>query len=94
MLKGLSIGKEQYQKRASKQAVEKHIHHALCGHGGERWIVEASVDGYDLTQGLCSNTTAATDTVVVDVSPTETHEACRAKQEKSCIKRQRRGPKS
>ena len=26
-----------------------HIHHALCGHGGERWINEAPVDGYDPT---------------------------------------------
>ena len=24
-----------------------HIHHALCGHGGERWILGAPVDGYD-----------------------------------------------
>ena len=23
-----------------------HIHHALCGHGGERWILGALVDGY------------------------------------------------
>src|SRR6218665_1028279 len=26
-----------------------HIHHALCGHGGERWIAEAPVDGYEPT---------------------------------------------
>ena len=25
----------------------KHIHHPLCGHGGERWIAGAPVDGYD-----------------------------------------------
>ena len=25
----------------------RHIHHALCGHGGERWILGAPVDGYD-----------------------------------------------
>ena len=24
-----------------------HIHHHLCGHGGERWIAGAPVDGYD-----------------------------------------------
>jgi len=24
-----------------------HIHHALCGHGGERWIAGAPVDGYE-----------------------------------------------
>jgi len=24
-----------------------HIHHALCGHGGERWVEGAPVDGYD-----------------------------------------------
>ena len=24
-----------------------HIHHAMCGHGGERWILGAPVDGYD-----------------------------------------------
>jgi len=23
-----------------------HIHHAMCGHGGERWILGAPVDGY------------------------------------------------
>ncbi len=23
-----------------------HIHHAMCGHGGERWINGATVDGY------------------------------------------------
>ena len=26
-----------------------HIHHARCGHGGERWIVGAPVDGYEPT---------------------------------------------
>ena len=24
-----------------------HIHHAACGHGGERWVESASVDGYN-----------------------------------------------
>ena len=24
-----------------------HIHHAACGHGGERWVERASVDGYN-----------------------------------------------
>ncbi|KAL9953248.1 hypothetical protein ACROYT_G040634 [Oculina patagonica] len=24
-----------------------HIHHAMCGHGGERWVERAPVDGYD-----------------------------------------------
>ena len=28
-----------------------HIHHALCGHGGERWILGAPVDGYDPKSG-------------------------------------------
>ena len=28
-----------------------HIHHALCGHGGERWILGAPVDGYATKQG-------------------------------------------
>ena len=28
-----------------------HIHHAMCGHGGERWILGASVDGYALKSG-------------------------------------------
>ncbi len=23
-----------------------HIHHAMHGHGGERWVVEAAVDGF------------------------------------------------
>ena len=26
-----------------------HMHHARCGHGGERWIVGAPVDGYEPT---------------------------------------------
>jgi len=33
-------------ERASKQLV-RHIHHALCGHGGEQWIEGAAVDGHD-----------------------------------------------
>ena len=24
-----------------------HIHHAACGHGGERWVERAPVDGYN-----------------------------------------------
>ena len=28
-----------------------HIHHAMCGHGGERWILGAPVDGYDPKSG-------------------------------------------
>ena len=28
-----------------------HIHHALCGHGGERWILGAPVDGYATKSG-------------------------------------------
>ena len=31
------------------KVLRKHIHYALCGHGGERWIVGAPLDGYDLT---------------------------------------------
>ena len=28
-----------------------HIHHVMCGHGGERWILGAPVDGYHLRSG-------------------------------------------
>ena len=28
------------------QQLGRHIHHAMCGHGGERWIKGAPVDGY------------------------------------------------
>jgi len=28
-----------------------HIHHAMCGHGGERWILGAPVDGYHHKSG-------------------------------------------
>ena len=28
-----------------------HIHHAMCGHGGERWILGAPVDGYAAKSG-------------------------------------------
>jgi len=35
-------------ERTSK-LLTKHINHALCGHGGERLIVGAPVDGYDPT---------------------------------------------
>ena len=28
-----------------------HIHHAMCGHGGERWILGAPVDGFDPKSG-------------------------------------------
>ena len=28
-----------------------HIHHAMCGHGGERWILGAPVDGYATKSG-------------------------------------------
>ena len=28
-----------------------HIHHAMCGHGGERWILGAPVDGYASKSG-------------------------------------------
>jgi len=24
-----------------------HIHHAMCGHGGERWVGHTPVDGYN-----------------------------------------------
>jgi len=26
---------------------QTHIHHAMCGHGGERWVEGSPVDGYD-----------------------------------------------
>ena len=32
--------------RTSK-VLGKHIHHPLCGYGGDRWITGAPVDGYD-----------------------------------------------
>ena len=28
-----------------------HIHHVMCGHGGERWILGAPVDGYSSKSG-------------------------------------------
>ena len=31
----------------TSKALGVHIHHALCGHGGERWIKGAFVDGYE-----------------------------------------------
>jgi len=33
-------------ERESKRR-KTHIHHAMCGHGGERWIEGAPVDGYE-----------------------------------------------
>ena len=33
------------EKEAKQREI--HIHHALCGHGGERWILGAPVDGYN-----------------------------------------------
>lgn len=38
-LRGLSRGRR----------LGKHVHHAVCGFGGERWIGGAPVDGYDPT---------------------------------------------
>jgi len=45
---------QNYASKASLLWLEKeakqggiHIHHAMCGHGGERWINGAPVDGYD-----------------------------------------------
>ena len=32
-----------------------HIHHAMCGHGGERWILGAPVDGYASNREQSSN---------------------------------------
>ena len=31
----------------TSQRLGIHIHHAMCGHGGERWRLGAPVDGYD-----------------------------------------------
>ena len=42
------------------------IHHAMCGHGGERWVERAPVDGYN--HATKTNTTAATGTVVENVT--------------------------
>ena len=33
--------------RREEQRRRTHIHHAMCGHGGERWINGAPVDGYE-----------------------------------------------
>jgi len=41
-----SASSVRWLERASEQ-LGQHIHHALCGHGGERWIEGAPVDGYD-----------------------------------------------
>ena len=35
----------------TSQRLGIHIHHAMCGHGGERWILGAPVDGYDPKSG-------------------------------------------
>lgn len=32
--------------QCTRRVLGKHIHHALCGHGGERWISGAPVDGH------------------------------------------------
>ena len=45
-----------------------HIHHAMCGHGGERWVERAPVDGYNPETRQYFNTTAATGTDVENVT--------------------------
>ena len=48
-----------------------HIHHAMCGHGGERWVERSPVDGYNHEKRIhYSNTTAATGTDAKNVSRT------------------------
>jgi len=33
------------EQEAAQQKI--HIHHAACGHSGERWVERAPVDGYE-----------------------------------------------
>ena len=47
-----------------------HIHHAACGHGGERWVERAPVDGYDPKTRTYFNTTAVTGTDAENVTRT------------------------
>ena len=50
----------------------KHIPHAVRGHGGERWLESAPVDGCDPTT-KCSNTVSATGKDVVNVLQKSSH---------------------
>ena len=40
----------EWLEKAAKQ-LKIHIHHAMCGHGGERHVLGAPVDGFDLNTG-------------------------------------------
>ena len=42
----ISLSSIRWLEAESRQR-DVHIHHQLCGHGGERWIEGAPVDGYD-----------------------------------------------
>ena len=35
-----------FERKNKEQPKSQHIHHAMCGHGGERWIEGWPVDGY------------------------------------------------
>ena len=47
-----------------------HIHHAMCGHGSERWVERALSTGTTMKRGLYFNTTAATGTDAENVTRT------------------------
>lgn len=49
-----------------------HIHHSMCGHGGERWIEKFPVDGYNSKTTLYINTTATIGTAVQGVTMIKT----------------------
>ena len=66
-----------------------HIHHAMCGHGGERWILGAPVDGYASNREQSSNIMGAGGMDVVDVLPTGTQKSLTVKREKNYSKPQR-----
>ena len=43
-----SSSPESFRWLEQEAALRKiHIHHAACGHGGERWVERAPVDGYN-----------------------------------------------
>ena len=52
----------------------KHIHHHRCGHGGERFIKGAPVDGYHPEPKLSFSSMVATGTVVSSASRTPNKE--------------------
>ena len=72
-----------------------HIHHVMCRHGGERWILGAPVDRYAsksrtiLYVCMSSSVTGAGGMDVVDVLPTGTQKLSTVKLEKNYTPRQR-----